>query len=129
MTIDQIVFYGVIVVILLWYFRRAMRIRSLKHYTPSELKESLRSRSDVVLLDVRTEKERKSGGIKGSFHIPLHQINRRADELRKYQAKEIVCYCQSGNRSVSAALKLRKRGFQTANLTGGIGSWNFEGGR
>jgi len=129
MTIDKIAFYGTVVTIMLWFIYRTIRVRSLPHYTPSQLNESLRTRTDIVLLDVRTDNERKHGAIKGSFHIPLHQINRRIDELKKYAGKEIVCYCQSGNRSVSAALKLKKHGFQSANLTGGIGAWNFEMGR
>ncbi len=129
MSFDQIIFYGIIAIILLWYVRRAWRVRKLRHYSPRELRESMRMRSDLVLLDVRTDNERRNGAIKGSFHIPLHQINRRSDELRKHMGKEIICYCQSGNRSVSAALKLKKRGFQSANLTGGIGAWNYEMGK
>jgi rhodanese-related sulfurtransferase len=91
-----------------------------------EAAEKLKSNS-IVLLDVRTASERQSSSIKGSIHIPLHEIRRRTDELKKYGEKEIVSYCASGNRSVSATATLKKLGFNAANMKGGIAEWNFSG--
>jgi rhodanese-related sulfurtransferase len=124
MTSGQIIFYTVVLLVLLLYIRRYLQIRSIQQYTPQEVREKLRDRS-VVLLDVRTEKERSVQGIRGSLHVPLQQLNGRLKELEGYRAKEIICYCASGNRSVSAALLLRKRGFTAANLKGGIAEWNL----
>ncbi|MBI5464507.1 MAG: rhodanese-like domain-containing protein, partial [Ignavibacteriales bacterium] len=80
---------------------------------------------NFFLLDVRTDSERQLGTIRGSVHIPLHHIVRRIEELEKHKAKEIICFCQTGNRSVSAALLLKRRGFKVANLVGGMAEWNF----
>ena len=79
----------------------------------------------MVLLDVRTRGERAAQHIQGSLHIPLHQLEKRIDELQKHQNKEIICYCQTGSRSLSAAIRLKKHGFTVANLKGGIAEWNF----
>lgn len=123
---EQIVWYGVLAVIVFFYVKRILVARSITHYTPAEVQQSLKGSSNKVLLDVRTSRERANGTIKGSLHIPLHEINRRIDELEKHREKEIICYCASGNRSLSAAAKLRKQGFTVANLRGGIAEWNFQ---
>lgn len=80
-----------------------------------------------VLLDVRTNAERERKSIKGSLHIPLHELGRRMEELEKHKSKEIICYCQSGSRSFSAAARLKKFGFTVANMNGGISEWNSSG--
>jgi rhodanese-related sulfurtransferase len=81
---------------------------------------------NLLLLDVRSNGERQHSHIKGSLHIPLNQLVSRSDELSKHKEKEIVCYCQTGNRSVTAASRLNKLGFKAANLKGGIAEWNFQ---
>jgi rhodanese-related sulfurtransferase len=83
----------------------------------------------IVLLDVRTDAERRAQAIRGSLHIPLQQLASRLSELEGYRSKEIVCYCRSGNRSLSASLLLRKRGFKAANLKGGLTDWNNTSGQ
>jgi len=77
------------------------------------------------MLDVRTARERSYRSIPGSLHIPLHELNARMKELERYRSKEIICYCASGSRSISAALRLKKAGFNVANLEGGLATWNF----
>lgn len=107
------------------YTKRILVNRSVVHYTPDETKERVKNNRNVILLDVRTPSERKQQQIKGSIHIPLYEIEKRASELEKFKDKEIICYCRSGNRSVNAAAKLKKKGFNSANMKGGIIRWNF----
>lgn len=121
----NLILYILIALVVILYVRRTLRIRSIRQYRPTEVEELLRARSAVVLLDVRTASERRGRAIGGSLHIPLQSLRGRLGELEKYKGKEIVCYCQSGNRSASAALLLRKRGHTVANLRGGIAEWNF----
>ncbi|MBI3585508.1 MAG: rhodanese-like domain-containing protein [Ignavibacteriales bacterium] len=123
---EQTLWYGFIAVIILLYVRKLLINRSIPQYSPTELQQKLKETSDIVLLDVRTNQERMSGTIKGSIHIPLHELSRKLDELNKYKSKEIVCYCATGRRSLSAAAKLRKQKFSTASLKGGIAEWNFQ---
>lgn len=127
MTLTQILLYAFIGLLILLYVRRALATRGLKHYTVKELSEQLKGPRKPVLLDVRTDGERQQGSIKGSLHIPLHHLRRRLDELEKHRTGEVVCYCASGTRSVTAASILRKRGFQAANLQGGYGEWKRSG--
>jgi rhodanese-related sulfurtransferase len=47
--------------------------------------------------------------------------------MKKFKDAEIICYCRTGNRSLNAAAKLKKLGFNAANLKGGIIRWNAAG--
>ena len=123
MTGVQIFLYAALGIIVLFYLRKQILARGLNHYTPAEAKERVKSGS--VLLDVRTAGERSAGSIPNSVHFPLLEIGSRMKDLEKHRSKEIICYCASGNRSVSAGLKLKKAGFTVGNLKGGIASWNF----
>ncbi len=126
MEASQILFYGIVAVALVLYARRMLLLRSLTQYTPAEVMEKMKQ-NRVVLLDVRTADEHGQGAIKGSLHIPLHELRRRADELQKYRHREIVCYCATGSRSASAAATLKKLGYTSANMKGGIAEWKLSG--
>ncbi|MGA7161633.1 MAG: rhodanese-like domain-containing protein [Bacteroidota bacterium] len=123
MTSEQIYFYIIIGIVLVLYVRRQLLARSLANYSGEEAKQKVASGS--ILLDVRTTGERKANSIPKSLHIPVQELSARIKELEKYRGKEIICYCASGRRSVTAALKLKKAGFKVGNLKGGIGTWNF----
>ena len=124
MTPSQIIIYILLALILFTVIKKAINKSKVKHYNADEINNKMKNRS-ILLLDVRTESERKARHIKGSLHIPLNQLNSRAEELKKFKDKEIVCYCRSGNRSLSAALLLQKNGYNAANLKGGISAWNY----
>lgn len=124
MSATQIIIYVLIALIIFSTIRKALNKRKIKHYNAEEINNKLKNRS-ILLLDVRTDAERRARNIKGSLHIPLNQLNKRTEELMKYKNKEIVCYCRSGNRSLSAALLLQKQGFNVANLSGGLNHWNY----
>ncbi len=122
---SSIIFYIVIAIVILLYARRSLIARSIVTYTPGQIEERLRNDRNFILLDVRTKKEWDSGHIKPAHHIPLHELGRRFDELEKHKNREIICYCQTGNRSVTAAVRLKRLGFTVAHMKGGIAEWNF----
>ena len=125
MSISQIIIYIIIVLIIFSVIRKSLNKRKVKNYNAEEINNKIKNSRNILLLDVRTNRERKVNHIKGSVHIPLNQLRARVDELKKFKNKEIVCYCTSGNRSFSAALLLQKHGFNAANLKGGITGWNY----
>ncbi len=124
MSAVQFIVYGIVAVFLLLYLRKVYLRMRITQYTPTQVAERM-ERSDVVLLDVRSAKERSVSSIKGSVHIPINELPREMDRLEKYKSREIICYCQTGSRSLVAAARLRKLGFKVANLTGGMGEWNY----
>ena len=126
MNPGQIILYLFIALALYLLIKRIWLTKTINHYTPTEASEKLRNSKSVLLLDVRTLKERKAQSIKKSIHIPLAEINSRVEELNKFRNHEIICYCKAGIRSLSAASKLKKNGFNSANLKGGIVQWSLE---
>lgn len=121
----QVLFLGSVGLILLLNAVRYLRTRSVRQYGPSEVADRLAGRDGPLLLDVRTHRERTFEHITGSLHIPLQQLGARVHELRSHRHREIVCYCQSGTRSLSAAMILLRHGYRAASLRGGIVDWNF----
>ncbi len=126
MTTPQIILYVLILLILVLYVRRRLQLRGLTSYSPGEVSERVKQGSSL-LLDVRTNAERQRKSITGSLHIPLHELGQRMKELDKHKSREIICYCQSGNRSISATVRLKKSGFTAANMNGGISEWISSG--
>lgn len=123
MTQEQIILYSVLAIVVFFYIRKQFLARGLSNYSGAEAKKRMKSGS--ILLDVRTASERNRNSIPSSLHIPMHELSSRMKELEKHKSKEIICYCASGNRSVSAGIKLKRAGFTVGNLRGGIASWNF----
>jgi rhodanese-related sulfurtransferase len=125
MSGSSIVLLLVVALILFVVVRRVLQARSIANCRPSDLPENPAKDQKIILLDVRTAAERAQGAIPGSIHIPLQELSRRLGELEKYRSRKVICYCQSGSRSVSATLLLTKSGFTAMNLVGGIAEWNF----
>lgn len=75
----------------------------------------------TFLLDVRRPDERAQGAIPGSSHIPLDELRSRLQEVPR--DREIIVYCQTGQRSYIAARLLSQQGFRVRNLTGSYRTW------
>lgn len=95
---------------------------------PAEIAEYLhKSPEKYVLLDVRNETETRVYALPGAIHIPLDQLHKRLAELKSFNDKTIVVYCQGGMRSQKAATLLHDNGIkQIINLEGGIIRWQRE---
>jgi len=79
--------------------------------------------SDVVLLDVRTQKEVDAGIIPNALHIPVDEIRGRIGEIPT--GKAIYIYCAAGLRGYLAQRILLQHDFaQVFNLSGGYQLWN-----
>ncbi|HIB97980.1 MAG TPA: rhodanese-like domain-containing protein [Candidatus Thioglobus sp.] len=83
---------------------------------------SLMDDESMIILDVREKKERKSGYINGSLHIPLGDVKNQLSKLDKN--KSILVYCRSGSRSAHIAGLLTRNEYEKVyNLKGGIQAW------
>lgn len=93
----------------------------LPNLSVEEAQARLRARPAPFLLDVRQPSEYQTGHIAGAALIPLPELGARMRELP--QGREILCVCQSGNRSSSAARQLLKAGYPAVNVRGGMHAW------
>jgi len=79
---------------------------------------------DGVVLDVRDGAGYKSGHVSQSLHIPATEVQKRLQELRKYQDKPIIVCCDSGASAEGVCALLKKNGFAAAHsLKGGVAAW------
>ena len=62
---------------------------------------------DIPVLDARRDDERASGGVRGSLHIPIHELAARIDEVPD---GTVWVYCGSGYRASIAASMLSRAG-------------------
>lgn len=76
---------------------------------------------DRVLLDVRTPGEFAAGHIPGAVNVPVDELRGRLGELPR--DREIVAYCQVGQRGYLATRILRHAGFRASNVGGGYKSY------
>ena len=65
--------------------------------------------------------EHAEGFIAGALNIPLGELRQRLSEVPR--DREIIAYCQSGQRSYLAARLLAQKGFRVRNLTGAYRTW------
>jgi rhodanese-related sulfurtransferase len=69
----------------------------------------------VRVLDARRDDERASGGVRGSQHIPIHELPGRMDEVPH---AEVWVYCGSGYRAAIAASMLSRAGHDVVLVDG-----------
>ena len=96
-----------------------------KQISQAQAKEIMDTRTDFILLDVRTEKEFTSGHIKGAILIPDYEIKLRAEKELPEKDKTILLYCRSGRRSKLAAQTLAELGYTDVLEFGGIIDWKY----
>lgn len=92
-----------------------------KTVSADQLAEKLAS-GKPVLIDVREPHEFAQGRIPGAVNIPLGQLTEAASNLDR--TAETYLICASGNRSATAARRLKKLGFGKAySVAGGMRAW------
>jgi len=103
--------------------------------TPGEVHTRLTEGDTLIILDVREVVEYTTGHIaEPTGQLPITPANipwgsnvLRAEYQRLPQDVDIIVYCQSGGRSLSASLFLESKGYTGIyNMLGGISSWSHE---
>ena len=98
----------------------------VEQVSPEELEERL-ARGQVVVLDVRPQREYEAGHIPGAVSAPLSDLKEIAASLPK--RKEVIAYCR-GPYCVyadDAVRLLRKRGLKARRLNVGLPEWRRAG--
>lgn len=91
---------------------------SVKEISAEELKERIRLKEDLQIIDVREPAEYEVKNI-GAVSIPLRQLADNLDKIERH--KPVIIHCQGGSRSKKAVALLAEKGFNNVlSLKGGI---------
>lgn len=92
-----------------------------RQITAQDLASRLGTGDPPYVLDVRNPDEHAAWKIPTSVNIPVAEL---ADRLGELPADtELVVHCAAGGRSAQAAALLVERGFEVAELAGGMSAW------
>ncbi len=90
--------------------------------TPEEIKKLLEDKGEVKIIDVREHWEYEICHLDDSIHIPLLQVEEKAETLNKEDTHVIVCH--HGIRSRMIGKYLESVGFKNViNLSTGLEGW------
>lgn len=92
--------------------------------TADDVYKAINEKSDIILLDVRTQGEYANGKIEKSINIPVDDINTLAITSIPDKNKTIYVYCLSGSRSQIAVGIMKQMGYTNVfSLTNGLLMW------
>lgn len=74
-----------------------------------------------LLVDVREPHEFEAGHLRGAINLPLSKLRERHEELPR--DRDLIVYCQVGQRGYYATRFLRQHGVRASNLSGGFTTW------
>ncbi len=121
---DEQMFTTITLILLIALLVGSIVVDKLKKYEDIDANGvvTLMDGNDLILLDVREEKERKAGYIAGDMHIPLASVKSKLSSLDK--RKKVLVYCRSGSRSAHIAGLLTRNEFENVySLKGGFQAW------
>jgi len=98
---------------------------AVQQWMPVDVRQRMKERRPLQIIDVREPSEFASGHIPGAKLIPLGQLMHRTSEINPNE--ECVVVCRSGSRSSMACQFLQQQGFHNVhNLMGGMVYWDGE---
>ena len=104
-------------------FEEQETAKSLHFMLPDQLVEAMKKGEEIVILDVRTQREQSIVGITspGTLHIPMNKVFAPESLAQIPLDKKLVVTCQSGVRCTAIAMALRDIGFANVySLKGGL---------
>ena len=81
---------------------------------------SLVSSNEIIVIDVRSDEEVKTGIIQDAIHIEWTKIDKEITRIDISKDHAIYLYCRSGNRSGKAVDILKNLGYVNVINAGGI---------
>lgn len=114
----------ILILIVLLIAFMLFRLRKPSYLKTLDQEEFTKNYRKAQLIDVREEREFKTGHILGARNIPLSQLRMRSAEIRP--DKPVYIYDQNGSRSIQAAkiLKKKRDAEDISMLKGGFKKWS-----
>ena len=120
-TYTNILYWIAMIGLLVWFaYSKGWILANFKSISAEQAYSLMENDDNVTLLDVRTIEEFKSHHILGANLVPLGELEENLAKLKADKNKNILVYCQTGRRSISASRILEKNGFTPLNIEGGL---------
>jgi molybdopterin/thiamine biosynthesis adenylyltransferase/rhodanese-related sulfurtransferase len=99
-----------------------------REITAEKTRERLATPDAPLLVDVRTDRERRVSYIPDSIHLPMADVEARLAEVAPDPNRPIITYCATGNRSLRILPTFAALGYEDAvSMAGGIVEWQALG--
>lgn len=93
---------------------------------PAQANQLIKSKKDLLIIDVRSPEELREGKIAGSELVPFWKIAK--GEYKVPTGQPILLVCAVGGRSMAVAQYLSRSGYpEVYNLKSGISGWKKDG--
>ena len=103
------------------------RIRRGSHITHSTATAMI-NKGKTAIIDIRNQKEYKSGHLLNAIHIPYESLEERLPRIENLKSQPVIVICDDGSLSRSASALLRKSGFSRVySMAGGMTGWKKQG--
>ena len=86
------------------------------------LRQKLKSKTEIIIIDVRSNEEYNEEHIPNAINIPLKKLEGKAKTFDRNKFYITVCG-KGGNRSATGAEKLNQMNFKALWLCGGTFGW------
>lgn len=100
--------------------KKSVHAEDKKETVESENEGTEVVKNRLLIVDVRTVAEFRSGAFPGALNIPLDDVMARLSEFGEDKEREIIVYCASGGRSAYAQRILTQAGYTQVANGGGI---------
>lgn len=119
---------GIIILAFILYRKFAFtNNKNIKNVSVDDAHELIKTNRDILILDVRSKQEYKSGHIPGAKSIPVNEFASRIIEIEKYKDSPVLVHCASGGRSPAAVRILLKHNFSKIyHMNHGLSQWKYK---
>lgn len=115
---------GIILMLLVQTSMVEVAYAATDNINEQQLLQRIEANTAPLVLDVRRPDEYAASHVPAAINIPHTELEKRLNELKGYQDKEIVVYCESGRRAAIAQDILSRAGFKhLLHLEGDMKAW------
>jgi rhodanese-related sulfurtransferase len=119
--ITDLLYWVTLASLLLWFaYTKGWILTNFQSIDAKQAMVLIEEDDNLTLLDVRTIQEYKQGHLRDATLIPVQALDKNLGMLKQDKNKQILVYCATGNRSITASRILEKNGFNPINIKGGI---------
>jgi rhodanese-related sulfurtransferase len=99
--------------------KKEIALKNIEQISPEDALANLKGDKNIVLLDVRTDREYEGGHVAGAIWTPRGLLDFKAGKWLKDKSKTYYVYCKTGGRGSISTYDLKQLGYKAVNIKGG----------